>query len=38
VGLIGMGVSASHGIERTHKKGIQATIDLCMAYIEENYG
>lgn len=38
VGLIGMGVSASHGIERTHKKGIQATIDLCMAYIEKNYG
>lgn len=38
VGLIGMGVSASHGIERTHKKGIQATIDLCMAYIEEHYG
>ncbi|MEZ4978424.1 MAG: M42 family metallopeptidase [Chitinophagales bacterium] len=34
VALIGMGVSASHGIERTHKKGIQATIDLCLAYIK----
>lgn len=35
VGLIGPGVSASHGVERTHKKGIQATIDLCMAYIQK---
>lgn len=34
VGLIGMGVSASHGNERTHKKGIEATIDLCMAFVE----
>lgn len=34
VGLIGPGVAASHGVERTHKKGIQATIDLCMAYLE----
>ena len=33
VGLIGPGVSASHGVERTHKKGIEATIELCMAYI-----
>lgn len=33
VALIGMGVSASHGIERTHKKGIKATIDMCEAYI-----
>lgn len=33
VALIGMGVAASHGTERTHKKGIQATIDLCSAYI-----
>lgn len=32
VGLIGPGVSASHGVERTHKKGIEATIDLCLAY------
>jgi putative aminopeptidase FrvX len=34
VGLIGMGVAASHGTERTHKKGIEATIQLCLAYIE----
>jgi putative aminopeptidase FrvX len=33
VALIGPGVSASHGTERTHKEGIEATIDLCMAYI-----
>lgn len=33
VGLIGMGVAASHGTERTHIKGIEATIHLCMAYI-----
>lgn len=33
VALIGPGVAASHGVERTHKKGIQATIDLCMAYL-----
>jgi putative aminopeptidase FrvX len=37
VSLIGMGVSASHGIERTHKKGIQATIDLCLAYIKDKF-
>lgn len=34
VALIGPGVSASHGTERTHKQGIEATIDLCMAYLE----
>lgn len=33
VALIGPGVAASHGVERTHKKGIQATVDLSMAYI-----
>jgi len=33
VGLIGPGVAASHGMERTHKKGIEATIALCMKYI-----
>ncbi|MCH2046842.1 MAG: M42 family metallopeptidase [Saprospiraceae bacterium] len=32
VALIGMGVAASHGTERTHIKGIEATIDLCIAY------
>lgn len=35
VALIGMGVSASHGIERTHKKGLKATIDMCKVYIED---
>jgi len=35
VALIGPGVSASHGVERTHKKGIEATIALCLAYIED---
>ncbi|HVA97475.1 MAG TPA: M42 family metallopeptidase [Bacteroidia bacterium] len=35
VALIGPGVAASHGVERTHKKGIEATVDLCMAYIKE---
>lgn len=34
VALIGPGVAASHGVERTHKKGIEATIDLCMRCIE----
>jgi putative aminopeptidase FrvX len=37
VALIGPGVAASHGMERTHKKGIEATIDLCMAYIENRF-
>ncbi|MBX7044008.1 MAG: M42 family metallopeptidase [Ignavibacteria bacterium] len=36
VGLIGPGVSASHGVERTHIKGIQATYDLARAYIENS--
>ena len=27
------GFPASHGTERTHIKGIEATIDLCLAYI-----
>lgn len=34
VGLIGPGVAASHSTERTHKKGIEATIDLCEAFIK----
>lgn len=33
VALIGPGVAASHGVERTHIMGIQATVDLCLAYI-----
>jgi putative aminopeptidase FrvX len=37
VGLIGPGVAASHGVERTHKKGIEATIDLCLAYIRSSF-
>ena len=32
VGLIGPGVAASHGIERTHKDGVEASINLTMAY------
>jgi putative aminopeptidase FrvX len=37
VALIGMGVAASHGVERTHKIGIQATIDLCLAYMKDKF-
>ncbi len=33
VGLIGPGVSASHGMERTHLDGLNATVDLIMAYV-----
>lgn len=33
VGLIGPGVHASHGMERTHVEGIYATVDLAMAWI-----
>lgn len=33
VALIGPGVAASHSTERTHKRGIEATIQLCRAYI-----
>ncbi len=32
-GLIGPGVSASHGMERTHIKAIEATLKLLVAYI-----
>lgn len=35
VGLIGPGVAASHGVERTHKEGIKATFDLCIAYLKQ---
>jgi putative aminopeptidase FrvX len=38
VGLIGPGVSASHGMERTHLKGLNATRDLMLAYIKETLG
>ena len=33
VGLIGPGVAASHGVERTHRKGVEATIELALAYL-----
>lgn len=32
-GLIGPGVYASHGYERSHKDGVQATFDLLKAYL-----
>ncbi|MDO5017715.1 MAG: M42 family metallopeptidase [Lagierella massiliensis] len=35
VALIGPGVDASHAMERTHIDGIQASIDLCIKYIED---
>ena len=36
VALIGPGVNASHGVERTHEKGIKATKDLILAYIKNS--
>ena len=33
-GLIGAGVYASHGYERSHVKGMMATFQLLNAYIE----
>ena len=38
VALIGPGVHASHGMERTHVKGLLATKELIRAYIEEKFG
>jgi putative aminopeptidase FrvX len=35
VALIGPGVSASHGMERTHLKGLLAARDLLLAYIKD---
>lgn len=35
VGLIGPGVSASHGVERTHKKALEETYKLTKLYINE---
>jgi putative aminopeptidase FrvX len=32
-GLIGPGVHASHGLERTHVDGLQATVELLLAYL-----
>jgi putative aminopeptidase FrvX len=37
VALIGPGVAASHGMERTHIDGIAATTDLCIAYIDNRF-
>ena len=33
--LIGPGVHASHGMERTHYQGVEATMKLVLAYIQE---
>ena len=35
VAVIGPGVSASHGVERTHVKGIRATVQLVEAYLAD---
>jgi putative aminopeptidase FrvX len=32
-GLIGMGVYASHGVERTHVKGVENTAKLLLGYV-----
>lgn len=37
VALIGPGVHASHGMERTHIDGINATTELCLAYIKHKF-
>ncbi|MBI5209023.1 MAG: M42 family metallopeptidase [Elusimicrobia bacterium] len=34
-GIVGPGVSASHGVERTHVKGLRATADLVEAYVKD---
>lgn len=33
--LIGPGIHASHGMERTHNRALKNTLDLLLAYIEE---
>ncbi len=33
--LIGPGVSASHGYERTHQEGMENTLKLLVAYLEK---
>ena len=38
VALIGPGVHASHGMERTHVKGLLATKELMRAYMQEKFG
>jgi putative aminopeptidase FrvX len=37
VALIGPGVASSHSTERTHQKGIEATIDLCELYVRDSF-
>ncbi len=37
VALIGPGVAASHGMERSHVAGIQATVDLSMSFIKHHF-
>lgn len=37
VALIGPGVASSHSTERSHRKGIEATVDLCQAFIKATY-
>ncbi len=37
VGLVGPGINASHGVERTHEKALQATCDLLSALVRERY-
>ncbi len=34
-GLVGPGVYASHGYERTHREGVENTLKLLAAYIQE---
>ena len=34
-GLIGPGVYASHGYERTHKEGVENTLNLIRYYLED---
>ncbi|MGD9910067.1 MAG: M42 family metallopeptidase [Candidatus Izemoplasmatales bacterium] len=36
-GLIGPGVHASHGMERTHKNAVQNTLSLLLAYIQKKH-
>jgi putative aminopeptidase FrvX len=37
VGLIGPGINASHGVERTHEKALNATVQLLTKLIESRY-
>ena len=37
-GLIGPGVYASHGYERSHRKGVEATLRLLWAYLDPSVG